>query len=115
VTAPATVSASNAQEFWTALAYAGSQHVVIVIDLSATRLRDDRALMPLLMALRFTDASGGQLRVVADGDVRRQLREARLDHLMPLFGSVSDALALPVSDPCVPISPSFSHDVAHER
>jgi anti-anti-sigma regulatory factor len=98
VAAPATVSASNAQEFWTALAYAGSRHVVIVVGLSATRLCDDRALMPLLMALRFTDATGGQLRVVAEGEVRRQLRAAHLSSLISLFGSLSDALAPPASD-----------------
>jgi hypothetical protein len=67
------------------------------VDLSASSLCDDRALIPLLMALRLTDSSGGQLRVVAGSEVRRQLRAARLGRAIPVFRNLSDALAAPAA------------------
>lgn len=92
VAAPASVHAGNAQQFWAALAEAAASHKLTVVDLSATRLTDHRALIPLLMALRVTDTAGSRLRVVAGDDVRRQLDAARLGRLIPVFGNLSRAL-----------------------
>jgi hypothetical protein len=59
------VDAGNAQRFWEALASVSRDHSIIVVDLTAMPDCDWHALSALIMALRYTDAGGGQLRVAA--------------------------------------------------
>jgi hypothetical protein len=59
------------------------------------------AMSALIMALRHTDAGGGELRVAAGPGIRRVLADARVDRLVAVFGSLAEAL--PASDP--PLEP----------
>ena len=96
------VSAWNAQYFWAALASVTRNHAVIVADLSAQQECDWHAMGALIMALRYTDVGGGQLRVAAGSPlVRGALAAVGLDRLLAVFDRLEDAL--PDGDP--PLEP----------
>ena len=96
------VSAWNAQYFWAALASVTRNHAIIVADLSAQQECDWHAMGALIMALRYTDVGGGQLRVAAGSPlVRGALAAVGLDRLLAVFDRLEDAL--PDRDP--PLEP----------
>ena len=87
------VDAGNAQRFWEALVPASQDHSIIVVNLTALRVCDWHVLSVLVMALKCTDVSGGELRVAAGGPaVRRTLTEAGMDRLFAIFDSLADAM-----------------------
>jgi anti-anti-sigma regulatory factor len=92
VTAPAVLDSSNAQEFWLALARMSAEYKIVVADLSTTRQCDPRALASLVMALRYTDARGGEIRVVLGEQLRVVFDQAALRPLFGVFGSLVAAL-----------------------
>ena len=92
------VSAWNAQYFWEALASVTWNHAIIVADLTAQEDCDWHAMGALIMALRYTDVGGGELRVAAGSpSVRGTLATAGLDRLLAVFDGLEDAL--PNGDP----------------
>jgi anti-anti-sigma regulatory factor len=98
------VDARNAQHFWEALASVSRDHSIIVADLTAQVDCDWHAMSALIMALRYTDAGGGELRVAAGSvHVRAVLATAGVDRLVAVFGSLAEAL--PDSDP--PLEPGL--------
>lgn len=104
VTPLAQVDAGNAQQFWAALASVARDHSVIVADLSTQQVCDWHAMGALMMALRYTDAGGGELRVAAGGPaVRQALTESGLDRLVAVFGTLAEAM--PGSHP--PLEPGL--------
>jgi anti-anti-sigma regulatory factor len=104
VTPLAQLDAGNAQQFWAALASVTRDHSVIVADLSAQQDCDWHAMGALMMALRYTDAAGGELRVAAGRPaVRQVLTESGLDRLVAVFGTLAEAM--PVSHP--PVEPGL--------
>jgi anti-sigma B factor antagonist len=104
VTPLAQVDAGNTQQFWAALASVARDHSVIVADLSAQQDCDWHAMGALMMALRFTDAGGGELRVATGRPaVRRVLTESGLDRLVAVFGTLAEAM--PGSHP--PLEPGL--------
>ena len=104
VTPLAQLDAGNAQQFWAALASVSQDHIIIVADLSAQRDCDWHTMSALMMALRRTDVSGGELRVAAGSPaVRRVLDAAGMDRLAAVFDSLAEAL--PDSDP--PLEPGL--------
>jgi anti-anti-sigma regulatory factor len=104
VTPLAQVDAGNAQQFWAALASVTRDHSVIVADLSAQQDCEWHAMAALMMALRFTDAGGGELRVAAGSPaVRQVLTESGLDRLVAVFGTLAEAM--PGSHP--PLEPGL--------
>ena len=77
-------------------------HAVIVADLSAQQDCDWHVISALIMALRYTDVGGGELRVAAaTPSVRGTLAAAGLDRLLAVFDRLDDAL--PNGDP--PLEP----------
>jgi anti-anti-sigma regulatory factor len=87
------VDAGNAQHFWEALASVSRDHSIIVVDLTAMPDCDWNALSALIMALRYTDIGGGELRVAAGSQaVRRVLTDAGMDRLFAIFDSLADAM-----------------------
>ncbi len=104
VTPLAQIGAGNAQQFWAALASVSRDHTVIVADLSAQQDCDWHAMSALIMALRYTDVGGGELRVAAGPWIRQVLADAGVDRLVAVFGSLAEAL--PDSDP--PLEPGRS-------
>jgi anti-anti-sigma factor len=99
------VDAGNAQRFWEALASVSRDHAVIVVDLAAMPDCDWHALSALMMALRCTDAGGGELRVAAGSPaVRRVLTDAGMDRLFRVFDSLAGAL--PGTEP--PLEPGLT-------
>ncbi len=92
------VDARTAQHFWEALASVSRDHSLIVADLTAQQDCDWHAMSALLMALRYTDAGGGELRVAAASPhVRAVLATAGVDRLVAVFSSLAEAF--PDSDP----------------
>ena len=104
VTPLAQVDAGNAQQFWAALASVTRDHSVIVADLSAQQDCDWHAMGALMMALRYTDAGGGELRVTAGGPAACQvMTESGLDRPVAVFGTLVEAM--PGSHP--PLEPGL--------
>jgi anti-anti-sigma factor len=87
------VGAGNAQRFWEALVSVSQDYSIIVVDLTALPACDWHALSALVMALKYTDAAGGELRVAAGSPaVRRVLTDAGMDRLFAIFDSLADAM-----------------------
>jgi anti-anti-sigma regulatory factor len=97
------VDAGNAQQFWAALASVCRDHSVIVADLSAQQDCDWHAMSALMMALRYTDVGGGELRVAAGPEVRQVLTDAGMDRLVTVFWSLAEAM----SDSHPPLEPGL--------
>ena len=66
-------------------------------DLTAQVDCDWHAMSALIMALRYTDAGGGELRVAGSTPVRTALATAGVDRLLAVFGGLAEAL--PDDDP----------------
>ena len=92
------IDARNAQHFWEAVASVSRDHSIIVADLTAQVDCDWHAMSALIMALRYTDTGGGELRVAAgSAPVRTALATAGADRLLAVFGGLAEAL--PHDDP----------------
>jgi anti-anti-sigma regulatory factor len=80
-------------------------HSIIVVDLTAWPACDWHALSALIMALKYTDVTGGQLRVAAGSSaVRRVLTDVGMDRLFAIFDSLADAM--PQREP--PLEPGLT-------
>jgi anti-anti-sigma factor len=87
------VDAGNAQRFWEALVSVSQDYSIIVVDLSALPACDWHALGALIMALKYMDVAGGELRVAAGSPaVRRILTDAGMDRLFAIFDRLADAM-----------------------
>jgi len=87
------VDAGNAQRFWEAVVSVSQDYSIIVVDLTALPACDWHALSALVMALKYTDVAGGELRVAAGSPaVRRVLMDARMDRLFAIFDRLADAM-----------------------
>ena len=87
------VDAANAQRFWEALVSVSPDYSIIVVDLTASPACDWHAINALIIALKYTDAAGGELRVAAGSPaVRRVLTDAGMDRLFAIFDRLADAI-----------------------
>ncbi len=93
VTTPAEVGSENAQDFWAALAEACASHAVSIADMTGTQRCGYDAATALLMALRCTDASGGELWLAVSAAVGKLLSATAVGGVFPTFGGLGDALA----------------------
>ena len=93
VTTPAEVSSDNAQAFLETLAGACPSHAVTIADMTRTLMRGHDAVTALLMALRCTDASGGELWLAVSAVVGRLVSATTIGGAFPTFPTLSDALA----------------------
>ena len=67
---------------------------VVVVDLDATTFMDSVTLGVLLGTLRRLQARGGELRVAcANGPIRRTFELTQLGRVLPIFGTLAEAVA----------------------
>jgi anti-sigma B factor antagonist len=95
VTTPAEIDLTTAEQLRMALLRAAARRqTTVVVDMTRTRFCDSAGLTVLVRAHKRALAEGGELRLVvpADGAVARILGINRLDLVIPLFGSLEEAL-----------------------
>lgn len=67
---------------------------VVVVDLDATTFMDSVTLGVLLGTLRRLQSTGGELRIAcAQGPIRRTFELTQLVRVLPMYGSLDDALS----------------------
>jgi anti-anti-sigma factor len=99
------LDAGNVQRFWEALVSVSQDHSIIVVDLTALAACDGHAFSALIMALKYTDVTGGELRVVAGSPaVRQVLTDTGMDRLFAIFDHLADAM--PQREP--PLEPGLT-------
>ena len=99
------VDAGNVQRFWEALVSVSQDHSIIVVDLTALAACDWHAFSALIMALKYTDVTGGEVRVVAGSPaVRQVLTDTGMDRLFAIFDRLADAM--PQREP--PLEPGLT-------
>lgn len=96
VTPPAEIDITTTERLRLALLEAAARgHTTIVVDMTRTRFCDSAGLTVLVRAHKRALAEDGELRLIvpAGGAVARILAITRLDQVIPLFGSLDEALA----------------------
>ena len=94
--APAEIDVGNAEQLCIALLGAAEgRAAAVVADMTRTRFCDSAGLMALVRTHRQALAYGGELRLVvpAGGAVARVCAITGMDQIVPLFGSLDEALA----------------------
>jgi anti-anti-sigma factor len=76
----------------------------VIADMTGTRFCDSSGISMLLVAHRKAIASSAELRLVAlSTEVLRALTLVRIDHLLPVYPSLAEALKRgPVPEPPAP-------------
>jgi anti-anti-sigma factor len=94
VTAPAEITASDADQLRISLLMAAScRSATIVLDMAKTRRCESAALRVLERAHLRAQSGHGELRLAASGaDVLDELARAGLDWLIPRYASLADAV-----------------------
>jgi anti-sigma B factor antagonist len=94
VALPAEIDISNAEHIGEELCAALAPGVTTVIaDMTATRFCDSTGISMLVLAHRKALANNAELRLVAMSTaVLRALTLVRIDHFLPVYPSVADAL-----------------------
>ena len=96
VTAPAEIDITTAGQLRAMLAgWATRGHAMLVVDLTGTQFCDSSGLTVLVRAHKQAVAGGGGLRLVlpASGAMVRVFTLTGLDHVIPHFASLEQALA----------------------
>ena len=83
VTAPSEVDARNVQDFWETLALACAHHTTVIVDMTGTKICGADAVVALLMALRYTDAAGTDIRIAASSAAAEAITSSRLPRRGP--------------------------------
>ncbi|MBV9383043.1 MAG: STAS domain-containing protein [Streptosporangiaceae bacterium] len=95
VETPAEIDITTADQLRAALLYAiSNRHPLVVVDMTSTRFCDSAGLHALIAAYKRAHAEDGELRLVipADGALPRVLTLTGIDHFLPCFASLEDAL-----------------------
>jgi anti-anti-sigma factor len=94
VTLPVEIDISNADRIGEELCAAFAPGVTTVIaDMTGTRFCDSSGISMLVVAHRKATASNAELRLVARSTVvLRALALVRIDHLVPVYPSLAEAL-----------------------
>jgi anti-sigma B factor antagonist len=96
ITAPAELDTTTVGPLRAALLeWHARGHATVVVDMTGTQFCDSAGLRELVRAHKRARAGGGELRLVlpADGTVPRVFTVTGLDHLVPHFAAVAQALA----------------------
>lgn len=107
ITAPADVDITTAGQLEAVLSdWRTRGHATVVVDMSGTRFCDSAGLAELVRAHRHAMADGGGLRMVisADDAVLRVFTLIGLDHVIPRFASLEEALAQTTAAEAAPSS-----------
>jgi anti-sigma B factor antagonist len=100
VSAPCDVDITNAGALRAALLAAAEGHRTVVADLSAAGFCDSRAVRELVGVSRQLAGEGGELRlVVTAGSVLRALVLLGASQILPVFQTVTDAVAVRTTIP----------------
>jgi anti-sigma B factor antagonist len=102
VTLPVEIDISNADRVGGELCAAFAPGIrVVIADMTATRFCDSSGISMLVVAHRKAVASSAELRLVAlSTEVLRALTLVRIDHLLPVYPSVAEALkSTPAPEP----------------
>ena len=111
VTAPAEIDVTTAEQLRMVLLDAARHgHARVVVDMTRTRFCDSAGLTVLVRAHKRAVAEGGGLRLVipAGGAVARIFAITRLDQVIPLVGSLDEALAPRAAAVILPLRPRLS-------
>jgi anti-sigma B factor antagonist len=95
VTVPTEIDVTTAGQFRAVLAeVSGAGHPAVVVDMTRTLFCDASGLHVLLRAHKRALSEGGELRLVipAGGAVSRVIYLTRLDHVIPCFSGLDEAL-----------------------
>jgi anti-sigma B factor antagonist len=117
VAAPEEIDITNAPELRSALLEAAADGPTLVADMSRTRFCDSSGVHALLAAHKRAQAEGGELLLVVSSDaVLRIFALTGIDHVVPNFTSLDDALAhtSPQRDRAEPSS-LVEGDVSHQE
>ncbi len=96
VTAPSEVDARNVQDFWETLALACAHHTTVIVDMTGTKICGADAVVALLMALRYTDAAGTDIRIAASSAAAEAITSSRLPRrALAVFDTVAQAKEAP--------------------
>jgi anti-sigma B factor antagonist len=97
VIAPQEIDITNAGRLRTALLHAAARPgTALVVDMTRTQFCDSAGLRALIGAHKRAQAEGRQVRLAVTGvQVRRVLALTALDHLIPVYTSLDQALAQP--------------------
>jgi anti-sigma B factor antagonist len=115
VAVPAEIDVTTAEQLrMVLLCSAARGHSIIVVDMTRTRLCDSAGLTVLVRAHKRAVAEGGELRLVipAGGTVSRIFAITSLDMVIPLFGSLDEAL---VPGPAAAVRPLRPRPPARRR
>ena len=96
VTAPEQIDVTAAEQLRVVLLRAAARRsAAVVVDMARTRFCDSAGLTVLVRAHRQAVSDGGELRLVlpAGGAVSRIFAITSLDRVIPVFGSLEEALA----------------------
>jgi anti-sigma B factor antagonist len=94
ITPPVEVDHLNAAELLAALYSAADDHVVIVVDMTATEFCDSSGLAALVAAFKRARAEGGDLRLVMGAPlVRKIFKQTGVDRYLKAYESLPAALA----------------------
>jgi len=96
VAAPAEIDVTGAEQLRVVLLRSAARgHATIGVDMTRTRFCDSAGLTVLVRAHRRALAESGELRAVmpGGGPVARIFAITRLDRVIPVFGSLDEALA----------------------
>ena len=94
VTAPEEIDITNAPELRAALLEAADGRRTLMADMTRTRFCDSSGLHALLAAHKRAQAEGGELLLVIPSvAVLRAFTVTGIDHMIPNFTSLDDALA----------------------
>ena len=108
VVTPKQVDITNASGFRAGLLRAAAHgSAAVVVDMTRTTFCDSAGVHAILGAYKRADAEGGEVRlaVTATG-VRRILAITAIDRLLPVYGTVAEALA-PLQPPAdAPVGPA---------
>jgi anti-sigma B factor antagonist len=94
VTLPTEIDISNAESIGEELCAAFAPGVrTVIADMTATRFCDSSGISMLMLAQRKAIAAHAELRLVAlSTAVLRALTLVRIDHFLPVYASLADAL-----------------------
>jgi anti-anti-sigma factor len=111
VAAPEEIDVTNAGELRAALFQAAAAgNPTLIVDMSRTQFCDSAGLNVLVRAHKLAEADGRELRLVICGPaVLRIFAVTGIDHLIPRFPSLSQALARTTATPYsrVPVAPAL--------
>jgi anti-sigma B factor antagonist len=94
VTPPTEITIQNTEQLREALAAAGEDHTVIVVDMTANEFCDSSGISELVMAQKRARAATGEVRLVmTDPAVRRIFKVTDVDGIFRIFDSLDNAVA----------------------